>query len=520
MFRFRSWVLAACLPTLLACGGGLTVAQDIQTMPAKAEKPKEVQSLNNPAMAMAFMSPPNKDALFNRKQQRVRDHHRPTPIKGLPAGAMAAPPQPLVAATPVTTTVTPKATSTVRLTVNRVLADAETNNDTSTVSEPSVAVRGAEVLVTANWFAAFSKNAGATFTYLNPANTFPDSPQGGFCCDQVVLYDKAHDVMFWLLQYVNNTSGNTLRLAVAKGADITNQSWRYYDFTPQGVGNWAQEWFDFPDLTLSGKYLYLSSNAFGTTGDEAFKRSALLRLPLDKLAAYDGFDYQYFSTAELGSLRATQGAKDTVYFGAQLSLAAIRVYTWPEAGTAITPNDVAVQAWSNNGRVAPGPDGRDWLGRADGRITAAWVSGDKIGFAWTAAQDDTFAYPHVRVALVDKNTKAVAGQPHIWNNNFAFAYPAAGPNADGRVGVAVHYGGNNLYPSHSVGVLTPTNTWDLVTTAAGRFGPNDNRWGDYGAVRTDGGDPKAWAATGFTLRTGPLRTDVEVRYVRFHLAGN
>jgi hypothetical protein len=337
----------------------------------------------------------------------------------------------------------------------------------------------------------------------------------------VAHYDAERDVMFWLLQYRKDSAGNVLRLAVAKGDDITNQQWRYYDFSPQSVGNWAAEWFDFPDLVLSKKNLYVTSNAFTTAADK-FTRSVVLRLPLDQLAAYQGLTFNFFSDSRF-SPRATHGAADTMHWAVHENQSTLRVYSWPEAGMAVDQKTAAVQAWTNDTRTAPGPDGRNWLRRADPRITAAWASGDTLGFAWSSSQGGSFPYPHVRVAIVNKATKAVTAQPHLWSGNLAYAYPAAAPNSTGRVGLSVHFGGGTNYPSHAVGTLIPATgqqgmKWDLLSTIVGNSGPvEDNKWGDYMAVRQHGKDPTNWVATGFTLRGGPLAENIQVNYIQFKL---
>jgi hypothetical protein len=519
-------VLISCLAWLAANYAADEPQGKEETKKAEAAAAKASPGLGQPksmAFTARFNPPPNAAALLNAKQQRLRLHHRPLPVGKLPADVQAMPAPELATATSVLNLLGAAAdASTVKVTVNQPvnLTGADVTKLTSTVCEPSLAVRGNEVLLTANWFAGFSTDGGGTFQYLNPESTFPSPPGRPFCCDQVALYSKAQDLMVWLMQHSNDDAGNILRVAVAQGDDIHQRNWHYYDFSPQSVGNWAKEWFDFPDLTLSNGYLYLSSNVFSTvkdpaTGREPFKRSALLRLPLAQLAKYQALSYQYYSTEQFGGLRATHGATDTMYFVSHLNQAAVRVFTWPESSTTVSWNDVTVQSWSDQTRVAPGPDGNDWLGREDGRITASWLSGDTIGFAWTAAQDSNFAFPHARVALVDKNTKKVTGQPHIWNKEFAYAYPAAAPNANGRVGVSVFYGGGSLNPSHCVGTLLPSGKWDLVTTAVGKHGPNENLWGDYLSVRPHGEDPKLWSTVGYTLQTGGTRADVVVRYITF-----
>ena len=503
-------VIAVCLLT------ELSMAEDFQTKTATIAAPQEVTT----PMSARAMIPPNAESLFNDRQSQIGDHHRPTPLGELTQEMRNAmrPPSNSASAVLAATNVT---SSSITLETNRVLSDQETNNSTSTVNEPSVSVRGPEILYTGNWYAAFSTDNGTTFSFMNPDTTFPDISGQPWCCDSFTRYDKQTDTMFWFLQYIKDATGNTLRLALAQGNDITNQNWRFYDFTPKGVGDWDNEWFDYPAMVVGENNLYITVNVFSTLpcGNQCFRRSVILRLPLNKMSSYEGFTYNYFDSTENGSLRPTQGATDTMYFGDHVNPQTLRVFSWPENSTTISSHDVSVDVWTRptGTAVAPGPDGNDWVGRVDSRITAAWKSGDTIGFAWTAAQDTNFAFPHVRNAILNKDTKAVVGQPHLWNSEFAFAYPAAAPNSDGVVGLSLLYGGGSqFHPSHAVGFLHDTNTdWELVTTVNGTNGPSDNKAGDYVTIETHGQDPTSWVTTGFSLQGGPTRTDIQPRYVHF-----
>lgn len=496
-----------CALMLLILGNINTIqAQDIQAQSVTVPAPQAVSI----SQEISTQDVPQQD--INTREANISEHHRPGPFTA------ETQPQNLQDQAPSQSSMTAVAQA-VSILTNRPLSDLETNNSTSTVGEPSLAVRGNEVLVTGNWYASFSTDGGSTFSFVNPFTSFPTIPGQGFCCDQVAIYDPVHDVMIWYLQYINDSSGNTGRIAVAQGSDITSQQWRIYDLTPQNVGGWNQEWFDYPAITVSEDFLYFTTNMFSTTTN-SYTRTLGMRIPLDELAGYQSLSLDFFDTNTAFSLRPTRGAVGTMHFGSTISNTTLRVLTWPENSLSIDVDDVAIQFFSNAQRVAPGPDGRDWLGRVDQRITGGWKSGNQLGFAWTAAQDSNFPFPHVRVAVIDANTRALLSQPHLWNPDFAYAYPATSPNNNGTVGISVGFGGNQFLPSQALGWFdSASGTWQLTTAVSGTSGPNDNRSGDYHDVHAHPAMSTSWVATGFTLEGGANRTDVVPRFFKFDSTG-
>jgi V8-like Glu-specific endopeptidase len=487
---------------LLILSTSLLLQQDDQTQSGTAT-PREAFAESAPQREAAMP-----EAVYNARQQRLREHHLPTPLGELPEArrgeAEPLPPPP--------THVQPADAEAFGLSIlqNRALTDLETNDATSTVGEPSVAMRGNEILVTGNWYASFSKNGGSTFSYRNPYNMFPAIPGRQFCCDQVAIYVPSHDLMVWFLQHGRNNTGNTIRLAVAKGNDITNERWRVYDFTPQSVGDWQGEWFDYADLAYSNQHLFLTTNSFDFS--DRFKRSVAIRIPLAQLASYASINYRHLSRTDVGSLRPTQLSGDAMYIGTHANAGAIRVIRWRDAETTTQTKNFNVQTWSR-GCSAPGPDGRDWLGAVDGRITGAWAAGGRQGFAWTSAPSNAMPKPHVRVAVIDWNAGTVVRQPHIWSNNVAYAYVGASSNPAGHVGVSIGFGGTStLHPSHCVGIYNPTGAWSLTATANGTHGPESNRWGDYLTVRPH---QDQFVATGYCMVGGSGRSQVVPRLIRF-----
>ncbi len=211
-----------------------------------------------------------------------------------------------------------------------------------------------------------------------------------------------------------------------------------------------------------------------------------------------------------------------MYLGSQVDTKTLRTYTWPEASNKLATQDVLVQWWKkpNDGHppTAPSREGDDWL-NVDDRLTAGWLSGKAIGFAWTVPAvpgDVDFRFPHIRVAILDKdNTKEVIVQPHIYSRDFTYGYPAAAPNSDGEVGIVVTFGGGKIYPSSAVGVLEESKrSWDLTTAMVGKAFPPDRRWGDYLTLRLDGRNSRDWVAASFVLED---KQTTQVGYQIFHI---
>jgi hypothetical protein len=137
------------------------------------------------------------------------------------------------------------------------------------------------------------------------------------------------------------------------------------------------------------------------------------------------------------------------------------------APPSVSATTVNVTAWSGvHPYSARCPDGRDWLARIDGRITAVWLAGGEIGFAWSSNRTAARPWPFVRVVRIDEASKAAG-------------------------------------------------TWRLAATRNGTHAPDDGKWGDYLTCRRHSPNGAEWVASGYTLRGGGERTDVEPRFVHF-----
>jgi hypothetical protein len=421
---------------------------------------------------------------------------------------------------------------------NRVAATTLAKMDYSYVSpvaEPSVAMVRENILVTFNWGAIWSGDSGKSFTQLDPFSLFTNprpAVGNGFCCDQIAIYSEKYDLLVWLLQGSDDGSANTIRLLLAKGNDIAARRFQVRDFSPESVGSWSGEWFDFPDVALSDDHLFVSFNSFESGGGRGYARSSVMRFPLADLAAYRDARVSYFSSDsnEDFSPRFAQGPGSRMFWATHRDTGSLIVRSWPDGADQpdrrrivsvepfARPDDASVAS-------AKAPNGRPWLNRLDERITAGWITTDTVGFAWSSGAIKgapgvaEYPHPHVRVAIMSKaeletNSPSVLqpqAQPHIWSSRFAFAYPAASPNQAGDVGIGLFFGGPRHFPSSAIGVFRQDEGgWKTTMTvlATGKNTPrcvtsrgSDDRcgtWGDYMGIRPHPASPNSWIAVAQT----------------------
>jgi hypothetical protein len=205
-----------------------------------------------------------------------------------------------------------------------------------------------------------------------------------------------------------------------------------------------------------------------------------------------------------------------MYFGSHNSTTQLRLFRWDDASGQINWSDVTVGQWTNGSFTSNAPNGVDWLGRVDGRITGAWTTPGRVGFMWTSGSQAGRPNPFIRVTRIDSTTNTVVDEPDIWSQSNAWAYPAASSNERGDLGVTAFYGGASRVPSHVVGVRDDSaGKWNTVFTRIGSDSPSAAAWGDYLNCRPHTPYGHTWIAAGYTLQGGTARKNVEPRYVHF-----
>jgi hypothetical protein len=379
------------------------------------------------------------------------------------------------------------------------------------------------VFVTANWVAAYSTDGGNTFTQLDPTKIFPNDTIG-FCCDQIVQYAPSINRFIWLLQ-----GSNGYRLASASPEDIINSSgtaWIYWNFTPQVFGEKASVSFDYPDLSLGNNELYISWDG---NGGFQVARTSLVGIQAGGTITIDYTNPANAPTSINWGDHLTQNTKDEIFWAGHNGNNMLRVFSWAEGSNTYFWRDVGISSWANNAPTSTTPDGQDWLAKnfngPNGNsfprngIIGATRSGNQLWFAWTAGTNSNFQQPHVEMVTLDRNNNFnKIQQVQIWNNSYAFAYPALATNScTGEVGLSFEYGGNGNYENHVVGF------WgDFVAYITTGSNVGTDRYGDYVTIRqappTDSDPGNLFTAFGYGINSVPppgTGKQTDVHYVVF-----
>ncbi|MGH9941739.1 MAG: hypothetical protein ACRD9R_05180 [Pyrinomonadaceae bacterium] len=402
---------------------------------------------------------------------------------------------------------------------NIQLNSAADSNTASNVGEPSVASNGDVVFYTGNWYAAVSLDGGQTFLYVDPANAFPDPPGMSFCCDQVVQYIRKIDTFVWLLQYTTNQAGeNIQRLAFAKTADVRLGRWRTFDITAQSLGL-PGTFLDFPDLAVGTNMLYVTMN--GYRGSQ-WHATALVRLPLSGINSGNVTAQRTISTTNF-NFRVAQHCATRAFWASHVNTSTLRLFSWDEAAAQPSFRDVAVARWSVGPYTSLTPDNRNWLARADYRMTGATKRINEVWFAWASGSGgvNNRPNPFVQIARINTTNFSVIDNINLWDSIAGTCYAALSTNSRNEVGVSYMIGGggiNGRFPTHVVGILTGTRR--EVTTFAGTRGPADRKWGDYLTVRRHYPNTRLFSATGYTLQGGTGAADATPHYTLFGRSGD
>lgn len=408
---------------------------------------------------------------------------------------------------------------------------------TSNVAEPTVANDRNGLLYTSNWTARVSDDNGLTWTSsIDPFRIWASLPQTpetapGFCCDQSAhAVDHAGGSMvFWLMQGLvagtNNPPGNALVLSVFRGKeDLIDASgvddFCAYPLVASDFGLSGNDNFDFPQMSSTDKYLYVSVNV-GKGKNKGTSYALVMRFSLDDLqdgdCLVDPVAWSDSRTKE--NLIPVQDAEDEMFFATHTRTADIfkgdqlRIYSIRDSSSTMETKNVNITDFPS---VAKGQEcvvqDRNICGKADGRVTTGYEAGDTVGWLWTSAQDNDHPYPYVRVAAFDDDTLELVGERDIFNNAFALNYPAVGVNEDNEVGLTLYQMGGSALPKVWAAIVDDPRSWsgDLgfkVVDSSDAL-PRTGEWGDYAKVFPYDNCDKTFAAGAWVIAdAGELGAD-------------
>ncbi len=373
-------------------------------------------------------------------------------------------------------------------------------NDVSAVAEPSLAQSGKFVFITGNWFVARSVDGGLTWSYIDPTADMKD-----FCCDQDVVYDRGRDLYLWYREGVSDQTTGTNRVLLGASTDGGN-SWCQYQITPAILNPaWtSQHMLDYPVLSLSTNYLYI------LTGLRGAADTVMMRLPLDPLETCSSLSASWWGALSTWAA-PVQNATTTMYFGDHRGTSnSMRIYTLPEAGSALSYKDVKIPSWKleqgsacpldSAQNCCPSPDGSNWCSRSDSEIRAGWVANGVIGFMWNAKQGGPFPFPYVEAATFDETSFHHLTRPLVWSSQGAFHYPFVSPDIRGNLGMTAYFASSTTPPSPDFLVMDDYSpgAWQAFRLFTGTRGAPG--WGDYSRTRVFHPAEVGWTASVYTVQ--------------------
>jgi len=145
---------------------------------------------------------------------------------------------------------------------------------------------------------------------------------------------------------------------------------------------------------------------------------------------------------------------------------------------------------------------------------------------WHSAPIGPFPQAHVRSAAFSLAGLGVVNQPHIWNPNACFGYPAVTGNILGDIGLSIAFGGRagggGTAANGFVGIDDPFTPGvgffqTVFPTASGVANRSDGRYGDYFTIHPYQTCDRWFGATNYAWDSAPVdsATDVNSRWVEF-----
>lgn len=380
-------------------------------------------------------------------------------------------------------------------------------NTSGCCPEISAGENGQTVMMTANTWMALSEDGGATFTQIDPTTIFPQS-DGGFCCDQVIVYVPQIDMFVWLLQYWSGATGkNRIRLAAQTTSQVRSSNgtaWTYWDFVSDTFDTRSS--LDYNDVGFG------RTNLWWTTQNGTGR--VVVRVPLAEIAAKSTINFQFTGGTDARWSHLTQNATNRVFWAGHINNSQMRVFDMRDGDGFYSWRTVNINSWPNNDNSTRCPDGTDWMLPFESwkhYVFGNALQRGNVWFSWLASSGGGFPQPHVQMVRVNPTTWTLQEQVQIWNPTIAFQDAYLSTNNQGELGMEVAFGSGGFYPSSAVGV------WGDFVVYYPRLSTRCiTRWGDYNHSRRATANGAEWIAGGYTNETNSTGGSIVIpHYIRF-----
>jgi hypothetical protein len=405
-------------------------------------------------------------------------------------------------------------------------------------NEPAAVRSGDLIFYVGTYYGAKSSDGGNTWTYINIFSQMPNT-----CCDSDLAFDDRNQVFLWsMMNFPYSTEspelGEVNNITIGVSSDTAR--WTFYEISANALNSsWTNNVFDYPQLFLTEKFVYISVDRFSefssSEGEAKFEGPIMMRIERDALASGGSsipIEFMYSSPpAEV--FTGVQGADDVLYWATHITESpgsTMRLYFWGDNSSIIRWIDRDVDSWNESGTFSCiTPDNFNWCGNSDHRITGGWKIGNVIGFIWNVPAGGGFPYAYVDAASFNVSDMSYLGRPYLKSNDHDWAFAYVSPDND-MLGIVAAFGGGNLtrlYPGSAVGVGVPDTeggniSWHMRYAVNGTNEPEANEWGDY--VRTSPVNPtdneERWIGTGFVLDGGSTTEFINPHYFEYGLDGS
>jgi hypothetical protein len=394
-------------------------------------------------------------------------------------------------------------------------------------NEPSVAKSDDITLLVGTCYMVRAINEIQNWEYVNLREKC--NAIGG---DMDLLYDDRNANFIWSMMNLptetdNGRYSNNISIGVSK--DTSN--WEMYDLSAEMLNaDWTENLFDYPQISFSDKFLYISVNRFSnfTAEGATFEGPLVVRVDRDLLSSGSStIPMSYLSSDSKNRVFTfVNGAQSTMYWGTHYTdptIDIIRIYQWKDNSNVINWSDNVVNNWNNSDQFQCSLDIRfDWCRSSDSRITTGWINQDTVGFLWNVPIGNGFKTVHIEGAVFDVSDLSYLGPIYLTNPNLHISYGNVYPkNNTLAIVTAYSYVENNetSYPNNLVGIGYISQggqvTWNTMSAVNGTNFPYTNEWGDFYRVIPQPEDNNLWLGTAFVLEGGVDSHHIVPYYIEF-----